>query len=59
METVRNPGGLVGRQAEPMATIGGPGGPAPAPALEVIMMLEWTRETLDNGLDVIVHEDHR
>ena len=23
------------------------------------MMLEWTRETLDNGLDVIVHEDHR
>ena len=57
METVRNPGGLVGRQAEPMATIGGPGGPAPA--LEVIMMLEWTRETLDNGLDVIVHEDHR
>ncbi|MCY4507558.1 MAG: hypothetical protein OXG35_11450 [Acidobacteria bacterium] len=40
-----------------MATIGGPG--RPAPALEVIMMLEWTRETLDNGLDVIVHEDHR
>ena len=57
METVRNRGGLVGRQAEPMATIGGPG--RPAPALEVIMMLEWTRETLDNGLDVIVHEDHR
>lgn len=23
------------------------------------MTLEWTRETLDNGLDVIVHEDHR
>ncbi len=23
------------------------------------MMLEWTRETLDNGLDVIVHEDRR
>ena len=23
------------------------------------MMLEWTRETLDNGLDVILHEDHR
>ncbi len=23
------------------------------------MLLEWTRETLDNGLDVIVHEDHR
>ncbi len=23
------------------------------------MMLDWTRQTLDNGLDVIVHEDHR
>ncbi len=23
------------------------------------MMIEWTRETLDNGLDVIVHEDRR
>ena len=22
-------------------------------------MLDWTRQTLDNGLDVIVHEDHR
>ncbi len=23
------------------------------------MMLDWNRQTLDNGLDVIVHEDHR
>ena len=23
------------------------------------MTLDWTRQTLDNGLDVIVHEDHR
>ena len=24
-----------------------------------VMTLDWTRQTLDNGLDVIVHEDHR
>ena len=23
------------------------------------MRIDWTRQTLDNGLDVIVHEDHR
>ncbi len=32
--------------------------PAPPPP-DVDMTLDWTRQTLDNGLDVIVHEDHR